>query len=320
VCGGHHFPESEHEVKNASQRTVSLVLACIMLLMLAGAVASLRQVTRRRPQANLEEALYIPSAKVLKRMSLGYNGLVADIYWTRVVQYFGWRHKHKSREYPLLYPLLDITTELDPHLIVAYRFGAIFLAQDPPDGAGQPEQAVALIEKGIKANPDDWHLYYDLGFVYAMNLNDYPAAVKVFERGSRVPNAHPFLKILAADMAQHGGDLNTARLMWETTYQTTDDPSIKINATRHLQALEVDETVPKLEELVRQFRDKTGTQPTSFLPLVREGWLRRIPTDPLGMPYKLLSDGRVEVQDPDAWSFIRQGLPPKTGSGVPAKP
>ena len=253
-------------------------------------------------------------------MSLGYNGLLADIYWTRAVQYFGWKHKQRSHEYPLLYPLLDITTELDPQLIVAYRFGATFLAQEPPDGAGQPERAVKLIEKGIRANPDDWHLYYDLGFVYAMNLGDYQAAADVFERGSKLPHTHPFLRILAADMAQHGGDLNTARLMWETTYNSTDDPGIRSNAMRHLQALDVDETVPKLEDVVRQFKEKTGVQPTSFGQLVQSGWLRRIPTDPLGMPYKLLPDGSVQVQDPEAWSFIRRGLPPKSTSATPTKP
>src|SRR5262249_37437418 len=158
---------------------VSTVLTLLMLAMLGGAVGALREAERIRPPANLEDELYIPSAKALKGMSLGYNGLLADIYWTRAVQYFGWKHKHRASDYRLLYPLLDITTQLDPHLIVAYRFGAPFLAQDPPDGAGEPERAVQLIENGIKANPDDWRLYYDLGFVYAMNLNNYQAAADV---------------------------------------------------------------------------------------------------------------------------------------------
>ncbi len=302
------------------QRGVSVVLCAVMLAMLSGATVALHRLRSDRPEAHLEDVLYIPSAKALKRMSLGYDGLLADVYWTRAVQYFGWKHKQKSMSYPLLYPLLDITSTLDPHLDVAYRFGATFLAQEPPDGAGQPERAVELIEKGIKANPDDWHLYYDLGFVYAMNMGNYNAAANAFERGSKLPHTHPFLRILAADMAQHGGDLETARLLWQTTYNSTDDPGIRSNAMRHLQALDVDETVPTLEALVTQFREKTGTQPTSFLQLVQAGWLRRIPTDPLGMPYKLLADGTVQVQDPEAWSFIRRGLPPKSTSETPTKP
>lgn len=291
-----------------------------MLAMLAGAALSLQRIHSERPQANLEDVLYIPSAKALKRLSLGYDGLLGDLYWTRAVQYFGWKHKHKSQDYPLLYPLLDITTQLDPQLIVAYRFGAIFLAQAPPDGAGQPERAVELIDRGIKANPDNWRLYYDLGFVYAMNMGNYKAAADAFERGSELPHTHPFLKILAANMAQHGGDLQTARMLWQTTYNSTDDPGIRSNALHHLQALDVDETVPKLEELVRQFREKTGIQPTSFQQLVEAGWMRRLPVDPLGMPYRLLPDGTVQVQDPEAWSFIRRGLPPRKTSETPQKP
>ena len=301
-------------------RAASAVLTTLLLLTLAGSAWALHGLVQIRPNTNLEEVLYVPSAKTLERMSLGYNGLLADIYWTRAVQYFGGRHRQRAHEYNLLYPLLDITTQLDPHLIVAYRFGATFLAQKPPDGAGQPERAVELIERGIKANPDDWKLYYDLGFVYAINLDNYQAAANAFERGSQLPHTHPFLKIMAAQMAQHGGDMATARMLWQTTYETTDDPGIKSNARLHLQALQVDETVPKLEDLVRQYREKTGTQPDSFFPLIQAGWLRRVPTDPLGMPYKLFPDGHVEVQDPEAWSFIRRGLPPDTKVEKSEKP
>jgi hypothetical protein len=108
--------------------------------------------------------------------------------------------------------------------------------------------------------------------------------------------------------------------MWQTTYSTTDDPGIKANAQHHLEALEVDETVPKLEALVKQFRDKTGQQPASFLPLVQAGWLHGIPLDPLGHAYKLFPDGHVEVQDPESWSFLRRGLAPKEAPKQPQSP
>lgn len=292
-----------------SQRRASFVLAFTACLLFAGAVFALYRIARIRAEVRTEEVLYIPSAKALKRMSLGYNGLIADIYWTRAVQYFGWKHKQRSLDYKLLYPLLDITTQLDPHLVVAYRFGATFLAQEPPNGAGQPDKAAELIERGIKANPEEWRLYYELGFLQAMERRDYVAAAQAFNRGSQVPGAHPFLKILTAAMAQHGGDLQTARMMWRTTYETTEDALIKQNALRHLRALDVDETVPKLEEIVRNYQQKTGSVPESFAELVSAGYLKRIPIDPVGHLYKLRPDGRIEVQDPDALPFIRQGLP-----------
>jgi len=297
-------------MKSASKFGASVALTAIMIALFAGSALSLHTVNRMHAANRQDEVLYIPSAGVLKRMSLGYTGLMADIYWTRAVQYFGWKHKHREMDYHLLYPLLDITTQLDPHLIVAYRFGTPFLAQKPPNGAGEPEKAAELIERGIKYNPDDWRLYYELGFLQAMERHDYAAAAAAFSRGSQVPGAHPFLKILAAAMAEHGGDLETARMLWQTTLSSTDDPMIKQNAERHLRALLVDETVPKLEEIVRVYHEKTGKQPTSFAELVSAGYLRGIPVDPAGHPYKLRPNGRIEVQDPEALPFIQQGLPP----------
>ena len=53
----------------------------------------------------------------------------------------------------------------------------MYLSDAPPRGAGRPDLAVELIERGIRANPDQWRLYYDLGFVYYFDMKDYPKAV-----------------------------------------------------------------------------------------------------------------------------------------------
>src|SRR5437588_11692720 len=144
-----------------------MIAAIVLAATFTGSVLALQQVENSRgEQATLEEVLYIPSARVLKRASLGYSGLLADIYWTRAVQYFGQKHHEEALRYDLLYPLLDITTDLDPHLIVAYEFGSVFLSQKPPEGAGQPDKAVALVEKGIRVNPDYWRLYFTLGCIH----------------------------------------------------------------------------------------------------------------------------------------------------------
>lgn len=292
-----------------TRRRVALALTCVMVVSLAASVLVLRQVDRLREGATLEEVLYIPSPKVLKAMSLGYSGLAADIYWTRVVQYFGTHHRAHSQQYRLLAPLLDITTTLDPHLIVAYRFGSTFLAQKPPDGAGEPEKAVELVERGIRANPDTWQLYYELGFLKYMELHDPAGAAEAFQRGAQVPNAHPFLRILAAAMAQHAGERQMARALWMTTYQTTDDAMIRDNAVKHLRALDVDDEVDQVQKIVNQFKQRTGTVPTSMAQLVQAGYLHGLPTDPFGHALKIV-DGRVEVPDPSALPFITQGLPP----------
>ena len=293
-----------------ASRRVTVVFSLLLVGCVAASALLLRRLDRMRTGATLEEVLYISSPKALKKMSLGYDGLLAEIYWTRAVQYFGSKHHEGSHHFDLLAPLLEITTTLDPHLLVAYEYGANFLAPKPPSGCGMPERAIELEEYGIRNNPDEWRLYYNEGFIHYMDLKDYAGAADAFARGSRVPNAHPYLKVLAGSMAQHAGDLHMARLLWNTTYQTTQDKSVRANAAAHLRALQVDEDVTNLEALTGRYQQQTGRFPASFSELQAAGLLRGTPVDPLGHTYKLMPDGRVEVRAPDDLPFIQKGTPP----------
>jgi tetratricopeptide (TPR) repeat protein len=301
----------------SSKRNVTIVASAILLLSFCGSVATLRAVDKMRSGANFQDVLYIRSASALRRMSLGYTGLVADLYWTRAVQYFGYQHVQRSNDFHLLAPLLQLATQLDPKLLPAYEFGNNFLAPLPPNGAGEPQRAIELAEFGIKNNPNNWKLYYGLGFIYYTELQDYAKAGEAFSRGTQVPGAHPFLRILAARMAQHAGDFETARMLWTTTYQTYPDKDIKRNALDHLRALKVDEDVTQLEKVVALYHQQMGIFPADMDDLVHSGLIDGVPLDPTGKPYKVTPDGRVEVRDPDSIQYITKGAPPNY---VPPRP
>lgn len=288
---------------------VNAVASSVLVACLALSVGLLWHIDRVRPAATLDNVLYLSSPKVIKKLSLGYEGLMANIYWTRVVQYYGGVHRTGGGNYELLWPLLNITTQLDPHLTQAYEFGGSFLSAKPPNGAGVPDKAVELVEYGISQNPDDWHLYYDLGFIY-YDQKEYRGAAGAFLAGSKLPNAHPFLAVLAARMAEHGGELETARLLWKTTYQTSADKDIRSNALTHLRALQADDDVVQLQRIAENYKQRFGHYPANFLEIARAGMLGGIPVDPAGHPYKLAAKGNVLVSDPDALPFLEKGLPP----------
>src|ERR1700731_1747345 len=230
----------------SATRRVNLVATAVLLFSMAGGMATLYTIDNMRRGSAAQEALYLRSSKVLRRLSLGYTGLLADIYWTRAVQYFGEQHHSGTSDFRLLAPLLQVTTELDPRLLPAYQFGAKFLAPKPPAGAGMPDSALALMKYGIEHNPDQWRLYYNLGFLYYTELKDYAGAADAFSQGGKLPNTNGIMPILAARMAQHAGEFETARMLWFTAYQTTKDTDIRENAVEHLQALRVDEDVTQL--------------------------------------------------------------------------
>jgi tetratricopeptide (TPR) repeat protein len=291
-------------------RRVNLAAIAVLFFSTAGAMATLHTIDRARESRIAQEALYLNSPRVLRRLSLGYTGLLADIYWTRAVQYFGEQHHVDSGDFRLLAPLLEITTELDPKLLPAYQFGANFLAPKPPAGAGLPGAALSLMKFGIEHNPDQWRLYYNLGFLYYTEFKDYAKAADAFKRGAALPVTNEFMPVLAAQMAQHAGEFDTARMLWLTTYQSTKEARIRQNAVDHLLALQVDEEVTQLEHVVEKYREQTKRLPASMSDLERAGFIQAVPMDPKGHPYKLMPDGRIEVQDPKNIYFITKGLPP----------
>lgn len=290
-------------------RKLVAAVSALLVACMSGSVLLLRSIDRIRTGATLEEFLYISSPEMVKRMSLGYDGLIANIYWTRAVQYYGGTFQKGGGRYDLLWPLLNITTQLDPHIIPAYLYGATFLTQKPPSGAGMPDKAIQLVEFGIQNNPDNWRLYEYLGFIYYSDLKDYKKAAEVFLRGSKRPYAHPFLRVLAAQAAEHGGEPQTALLLWTAIYETTPDKDIRINAAWHVRALKVDETVTQLDQLVETYKQHYGHLPQRFEDMMRAGLLAGIPLDPYGHQYRLQSDGRVVVADPKNFPFVEKGLP-----------
>jgi hypothetical protein len=293
------------------------VALIVLLLSLAGSLVTLRAIDGIRCGATLQESLYIRNSAALRRMSLGYTGLLADVYWTRAVQYFGSQHHSNSQDFSLLAPLLEITTELDPRILPAYQFGANFLAPKPPNGAGRPDKALSLMKYGVVHNPDQWRLYYDLGFLYYTEFKDYAGAAMAFSAGAKLPVTASAMPILAARMAQHAGEFDTARMLWFTTYQNTKEPQVRQNAIEHLQALRVDEDVTNLEAVVAKYRQQNAKLPASLHELERAGLLQGVPADPTGRPYKLMPAGRIEVDEPQRILFITKGLPPGMDSPQP---
>ena len=99
-------------------------------------------------------------------------------------------------------------------------------------------------------------------------------------------------------------------MMWSTTYQSAQDRNVRANAATHLRALQVEEDVTNLENLVAAYRSQTGRLPSSFSDLQTAGLLHEIPMDPLGHTYLLTDDGRVEVRTPDDFPFLTKVTPP----------
>jgi len=177
------------------------------------------------PEVDRPELLYVRSPAVMKRAALGYEAIAADVYWIRALQHFGEERiapPGHVRTYALLYPLLDLATTLDPHFSIAYRFGSIFLGEPYPGGPGRPDLAIALLQKGIAAQPTKWQYFQDLGFVYYWHMRDYQTAASWFQRGADLPGAPSWLRPLAAVTLAEGGHRDASRALWQQLAQSEE--------------------------------------------------------------------------------------------------
>jgi tetratricopeptide (TPR) repeat protein len=244
---------------------------------------------REAPPAASEQLLYIQSGEVMRRLTPGFHMLAADVYWIRALQHYGSTKlaADANKHYALLYPLLDITTSLDPRFTIAYRFGAIFLAEPYPSGPGRPDLAVKLLEKGLKAQPDKWEYMQDIGFVYYWWRHDFPSAAAWFSKAAAVPGAPWFLRSLAATTLEVGGSRRASQLMWQQIYDTAGSDWLRRDAEWRLQQLAALDQIDRLQAVVDAYRRRTGAWPDSWLALARARALPGVPLDPTRTPYAL---------------------------------
>jgi len=251
-----------------------------------------------------EEALYLSSGKTIKKMSVGLEALAADIYWIRTVQYFGRKvidsgkplssAVSKDLRMDLLAPLLDIVVTLDPQHIPAYRFGAMFLPErDMP-------AAIALVEKGISANPNEWRLYQDVGYIYWQAGNassgdeqadNYAKSAEWYEKGGGVSGAPWWMSDLAGLMRIKGGSREAARAVY-STYLTSDDQNVRAQAVERLKQLRSLDELDAINAVLARLKEQTGACPADIRALASRFRSMNlavndelIPIDPDGFAY-----------------------------------
>jgi tetratricopeptide (TPR) repeat protein len=281
-------------------RTAAGVLAAIAAI---GAAAATLHARERRASLPPTAArfLYLESDATASRVFLTFKALASDVYWIRAIQHFGHDRKAPTSAHPfeLLEPLLNLTTTLDPQFNIAYRFGAIFLSLDPPNGPGRPDRAIALLEKGLAANPRRWQYAHDLGFVHYWYTGQYAEASRWFERAAAIPGAPEWISPLAALTRAKGGDRDGARRLL-ATLQEAQESYIRDAARRSLSQLQALDAIDQLTAIVDAFHARAGRYPTSWREIIAAGQLRSTPVDPTGVPFALDAETHAVTLSPQS--------------------
>jgi len=282
-----------------NDRTKTLALGLVVVIGMTCAALLVQHLDTLRPPADpnaIDESLYL-DGKMARRVSLGFNGLAADWYWMRSLQYVGKKVLNSDHPVPLddlsslnlklLAPLLDTATTLDPQFLDPYEYAAIVLP------AVNVDDAIRITKKGIEANPNAWRLYHHLGYIY-WQQHDYQAASEIYGRGAQIAEAPPWMEAMKAKMTADGGSRSTAREIYTRMYEQSTDE--KVREMVHVRLLQLDSLDQRdgLRKLFAVYRARTGKCPSSWKevePVFRA--LRIVvdasgaPLDPSGAPYVL---------------------------------
>lgn len=303
-----HPVKDQIKEARASARRQTVALSLIVLLGMSAVFGLSRWLDAHRPPVNTEveeQRLYL-TGRAARRVSLGFNGLVADWYWMRALQYVGRKiirfqgnsggrvqlDNLGSLDLRLLYPLLDTTTTLDPQFMAAYEYGAMVL---PEIDVGD---AVKLLEKGIAANPTAWRLYHHLGYIYWQH-GDYMKASAIYSEGARLPGAAPWMMIMSGRLAAEGGSRSTAREMYQRMFEQADDEQVKQLAARRLMQIDSFDERDAIRRVLNDYAARNGGRCASswkdVAMLLRAAGLQLdasgAPLDPANTPYLLVKQG-----------------------------
>src|SRR5215510_5105984 len=288
-----------------NERQKNIVLGLVVVVGITCAALLVRWTDTLRPPVDpnaIDESLYL-NDKTARRMSLGFNGLAADWYWMRSLQYVG-RKIINDNDVPLdnlgllnlklLAPLLDTATTLDPEFLDPYEYAAIVLP------AINVNDAIRITKKGIDANPNAWRLYHQLGYIY-WQQHDYQAASDWYGRGAQIEGAPPWMEAMKAKMTADGGSRDTAREIYTRMYEQSADEKVRDMARRRLLQLDSLDQRESLQKFFAAYKARTGRCPNSWkeIELVFHALHVAVdaagaPLDPSGAPY-VLRPGACEV-------------------------
>jgi hypothetical protein len=281
------------------------ILIGIIVTGLAGVTLLSRAMDARRSTKQFaDEQLYV-NPNAAKRLSLGFNGLVADWYWMRSLQYVGNKildaDEHEGRvnfsslaelKLDLLPQLLKVSTTLDPQFMAPYEYGAMILPEIDSN------QAVALLNYGIQQNPAAWRLYHHLGYIY-WQRRDYHTAGQIYGAGAKLPGAPPWMAALSARMKGEGGSREAAREMYRHLYETTSEQGVKSMVRNQIMRLDSLDEREAIRRVLKDFAAKTGHCAASWRDVsqllvtarLRVDTRTGTPVDPSDTPYDLIKNG-----------------------------
>ncbi len=246
---------------------------------------------RRNALMRAEQLAYLPKGEHLRLAVLGYRQLVADIIWVQAVQHIGAK-RDSQQGYTWTYHAVDVLTDLDPQFVSPYQATGVFLGVL----VGHHDEAIAILTKGMRHNPEVWQLPFLAGYIAYYELCDPVVGSQFLRVAAQVPGAPAYLPKLAARMTIMTGDPDAALEFLDRFSRSVSDERVRETLALRVKEILQERDLRLLESSIPRYYAKYQRFPSKLDDLLLGGVLQELPSDPLGGEYQLdVMTGKVSA-------------------------
>jgi len=271
-----------------------VALSALLVLVLSSAAlnwakSELRSIHQEISRTAADDPLYLPEAKYVKLVTLGFDSFFSKILWFNTVNYFGKQYE-KSRDFRWLAHMCDLVTTLDHNAEHIYEFCGTLLSWM----AKEPTESNRILTRAIDHQPNKWRFRYLRGFNYWYFLDRLDLAKEDFTLASKLPGAPPFIASLASRLIANEDNPDTAIDFLTDLIDNTDDDKVKDALSEKLKLAYISKHKQMLSKAVGIFEKRYGEKPNSLKLLVTKKILTALPKEPFSGKYYIdLETGEI---------------------------
>jgi len=234
----------------------------------------------------------LPRRELLEVVGAAQKSLLADFYWIQAIQQVG--RANTDTEYRDVFFYSDLATDLDPRFRYVYEWGAI----TTPFNLGREQWvntdlSARLLTKGLAEFPDDRRFLFQLAYNKMTYDRDYKAAADLLMKMSKYPDTPPYLLQLATRLYAQAGSFDMGLHLAEVLRDGAEDEESRAFYEHRIKELLRERVLRQVDEAIAAYQRERGERPKVVPELVRAGYLKAMPVDPLEGQFFIDRRGRA---------------------------
>ncbi len=227
---------------------------------------------------------------MVRMVDMGFHPAVASFLWANTMPEILDLFLNGHTEY---ISDLAFLNGVDPRMSYPYAFSVLTLPVIPASEYPQAlQESFAIGRNGIANADPDWRIPYYMAINYYLEEKDFKDAAYYFNVAAGTPGVPDYAERFALNFGIQQKERDRVRNLWETVYESTNDPAVKARAAAYVERMN---DFDYLEAAAKAYKQRYGSYPASTNALVAKGIIPAVPQDPFGFTFIINSDGTAGI-------------------------